>query len=125
MLKKTTQRDIQSSWHLPLLPFYWCEYALQRSRMHFLENVVRVVTSSHGFEEVLVFLETIHADKVITAQNSPVKHRCTFHFKTKNTNPLCYKLNLAFRIHISYKQNQKRITTITKTIIVQGIGQFG
>ena len=48
-----------------------------------------------------------------------------FILKQKNTNPLCYKLNLAFRIHISYKQNQKRISTITKTIIVQDIGQFG
>ena len=83
------------------------------------------MTASHGFKEVLVFLETIHADKVITAQNSPVKHRCTFHFKTENTNPLCYKLNLEFRIHISYKEYQKRIRTITKTIMVQDIGQFG
>ena len=48
-----------------------------------------------------------------------------FILKQKNANPLCYKLNLAFRIHISYKQNQKRISTITKTIIVQDIGQFG
>lgn len=48
-----------------------------------------------------------------------------FILKQKNANPLCYKLNLAFRIHISYKQNQKRISTITKTIIVQDVGQFG
>jgi len=82
------------------------------------------VTASHGFKEVVVFLETIFADEVIAAQNSPAEHRCTFHFKTENTNPLCYKMNLAFRIHISYKQNQKRITTMTKTIMVQDIGQF-
>ena len=107
----------------PLLPFYWCEYALQRSRMHFLENVVRSDSFSWFWESPCFSWN--NADKVITAQNSPVKPCCTFHFKTENTNLLCYKLNLAFRIHISYKQKQKRITTITKTIMVQDIGQFG
>ena len=64
----------------PPLPFYQYEYALQRSRVHFPE---KLLPSDAWFTEVVVFLETIHADKVITAQNSPVKHRCTFHFKTK------------------------------------------
>lgn len=96
-LKKTTQRNIKSLWHLLYCHFictFWKSYS--------------ALTATDGFREVLVFLETFHADEVIAAQNSPVKHGCTFHFEIENTNPLCYKMNLAFKIHISYKQKTEK-----------------
>ena len=41
MLKKNYAAKYKEFIASPLLPFYRCEYALQRSRMHFLENVLR------------------------------------------------------------------------------------
>ena len=123
MLKKKYAAKHTEFMASPLLPFYWCEYTLQRSRMHFLENVVRSDRFSWFWGSPCFSWNNPCRQGDHSAEQSS---QTPLHLSlTENTNPLCYKLNLEFRIHISYKENQKRIRTITKTIMVQDIGQFG